>query len=111
MGLYGNILVVPADPDYWPPAHRELLLTLDNLLIEDGKMNALLQQRAKQRTRPWADSGHVLLVGGATDRSLSVQRGEVVRPLYLTNTANTRVFNVCVARRTYEARRRRQRPL
>ena len=23
MGLYGNILVVPAEPDYWPPANRE----------------------------------------------------------------------------------------
>jgi hypothetical protein len=29
MGLYGNLLVVPADPDYWPPAHRDVLLTLD----------------------------------------------------------------------------------
>ena len=38
MGLYGNILVVPADPDYWPPADRELLLTLDDVLIEDGKI-------------------------------------------------------------------------
>src|SRR3712207_5569327 len=26
MGLYGNILVTPAEPDYWPPANRELLL-------------------------------------------------------------------------------------
>src|SRR3954454_22896177 len=25
LGLYGNILVVPADPDYWPPAHRDVL--------------------------------------------------------------------------------------
>ncbi len=24
MGLYGNILVVPSDPEYWPPAHREV---------------------------------------------------------------------------------------
>ena len=23
MGLYGNILVVPDDPYYWPPTHRE----------------------------------------------------------------------------------------
>src|SRR5207237_3394933 len=38
MGLYGNILVVPADRDYWPPAHRELLLTLDDVLLEDGKI-------------------------------------------------------------------------
>ncbi|MGH2578420.1 MAG: multicopper oxidase domain-containing protein, partial [Actinomycetota bacterium] len=26
MGLYGNILVVLEEPDYWPPANRELLL-------------------------------------------------------------------------------------
>jgi hypothetical protein len=28
MGLYGNILVDPAEPDYWPPVNRELALTL-----------------------------------------------------------------------------------
>ena len=39
MGLYGNILVVPAEPDYWPPANRELLLTLDDIFIEDGKVS------------------------------------------------------------------------
>ena len=27
LGLYGNILVVPSDPDYWPPVDRELILT------------------------------------------------------------------------------------
>src|SRR5262245_9377999 len=36
LGLYGNILVVPSDPQYWPPAHREELLTLDDLLVEEG---------------------------------------------------------------------------
>src|SRR5919112_21402 len=25
MGLYGNIVVEPAEPDYWPPASRELV--------------------------------------------------------------------------------------
>ena len=39
--------------------------------------------------------GNVMLVGGETDLALSAQRGEVVR-FYLTNTANTRVFNVAV---------------
>ena len=31
LGLYGNILVVPSEPDYWPPANRDLVLTLDDL--------------------------------------------------------------------------------
>ena len=38
LGLYGNILVTPTDPDYWPPVNREILLTLDDILIEDGKV-------------------------------------------------------------------------
>src|ERR671939_221627 len=38
LGLYGNVLVEPADPDYWPPVHREILLTLDDILIEDGQV-------------------------------------------------------------------------
>jgi hypothetical protein len=37
--------------------------------------------------------GNVMLVSGEPDLSLDAKRGEVVR-LFLTNTANTRVFNV-----------------
>ena len=39
--------------------------------------------------------GDVLLVSGETDLTLTHSRGEVVR-LYLTNTANTRVFKVAL---------------
>jgi FtsP/CotA-like multicopper oxidase with cupredoxin domain len=39
--------------------------------------------------------GNVFLTNGETNPSLTVRRGEVVR-FYLTNTANTRVFNVGV---------------
>ena len=93
MGLYGNILVVPADPDYWPPAHRELLLTLDDVLIEDGKIAPF--GREETTYAAMGRFGNVMLVGGETDLSLSARAGEVVR-FYLTNTANTRVFNVAV---------------
>ncbi len=91
MGLYGNILVVPADPDYWPPAHREVLLTLDDVLIEDGKIAPF--SRAETTYAAMGRYGNVLLVGGEEDLSPSAMRGEVVR-FYLTNTANTRVFKV-----------------
>ena len=93
MGLYGNILVVPADPDYWPPAHREFLLTLDDVLIEDGKIAPF--GREETTYAAMGRFGNVMLVGGETDLSLNARVGEVVR-LYLTNTANTRVFNVAV---------------
>ena len=39
--------------------------------------------------------GNVMLVGGETAPSFAARQGEVVR-LYLTNTANTRVFNVAL---------------
>jgi FtsP/CotA-like multicopper oxidase with cupredoxin domain len=91
MGLYGNILVVPADRDYWPPVHRELLLTLDDVLIEDGKIAPF--GREETTYAAMGRFGNVMLVGGETELSLSAQLGEVVR-FYLTNTANTRVFNV-----------------
>jgi FtsP/CotA-like multicopper oxidase with cupredoxin domain len=93
LGLYGNILVVPADPDYWPPAHREMLLTLDDVLIEDAKIAPF--GREETTYAAMGRFGNVMLVGGETDLSLSAQPGEVLR-FYLTNTANTRVFNVAL---------------
>jgi FtsP/CotA-like multicopper oxidase with cupredoxin domain len=93
LGLYGNILVDPADPEYWPPAHRELLLTLDDVLLEDGKIAPF--DRSETNYAAMGRFGNVLLVGGEPELSLSARPGEVVR-LYLTNTANTRVFKVAL---------------
>src|SRR5215203_6137902 len=39
--------------------------------------------------------GEMMLVGGEPELSLTAKQGEVVR-LYLTNTANTRVFKVAL---------------
>jgi FtsP/CotA-like multicopper oxidase with cupredoxin domain len=94
LGLYGNILVVPADPDYWPPVNREVLLTLDDVLIEDGKVAPFSHSETTHVAM--GRFGNVMLVAGETDLSLDAKRDEVVR-LYLTNTANTRVFNVDLA--------------
>jgi FtsP/CotA-like multicopper oxidase with cupredoxin domain len=93
MGLYGNILVTPSDPHYWPPANRELLLTLDDVLIEDGQIAAFREEETTHVAM--GRFGNVMLVAGEADLSLETKRGEVVR-FYFTNTANTRVFNVSV---------------
>jgi FtsP/CotA-like multicopper oxidase with cupredoxin domain len=93
LGLYGNIVVVPTDPDYWPPAHRELALTLDDVLIEDGAIAPF--STSETTYAAMGRFGNVMLVGGETDLALSAKRGEVVR-LYLTNTANTRVFDAAL---------------
>ena len=106
MGLYGNVIVEPADPDYWPPVNREFVLTVDDLLLEDGRVAPF--SRSETTHVAMGRFGEVLLVNGETELSLEAKIGEVVR-FYLTNTANTRTFRVAVPR-THEARRRRQRP-
>ena len=93
LGLYGNILVAPTDPDYWPPANREELLTLDDILVEEGRVAPF--GRSEVTYVAMGRFGNVMLVSGDPDLTLDAKRGEVVR-LYLTNTANTRVFNVTV---------------
>ena len=93
LGLYGNVLVEPADPDYWPPANRELAITLDDILLEDGKVAPF--RRAETTHSAMGRFGDLMLVGGETDLSLTAKSGEVVRA-HFTNTANTRVFNVAI---------------
>jgi hypothetical protein len=93
LGLSGNLLVVPADPDYWPPVDRELVLTVDDLLVEEGRIAPFSPVETSYAAM--GRFGNVFLVGGEPDPVLEAGAGEVVR-LWLTNTANTRVFNVAV---------------
>jgi FtsP/CotA-like multicopper oxidase with cupredoxin domain len=94
LGLYGNILVVPDEPDYWPPAHREVLLTLDDILLEDGRVASFSPHETNYVAM--GRFGTTLLVAGKPEVFLSARQGEVVR-FHLTDTANTRVFKVGVA--------------
>jgi FtsP/CotA-like multicopper oxidase with cupredoxin domain len=95
MGLYGNILVEPSEPDYWPPAHREVLLTLDDILLdEEGRVAPFSPHETNYVAM--GRFGTTFLVAGEPELSMSVKQGEVVR-FYLTDTANTRVFRVGVA--------------
>jgi FtsP/CotA-like multicopper oxidase with cupredoxin domain len=91
MGLYGNVVVEPADPEYWPAVHREVVLTLDDILLEEGKVAPF--SRDETTHSAMGRFGNVLLVAGRTDLALTARLGEVVR-FYFTNTANTRVFKV-----------------
>jgi FtsP/CotA-like multicopper oxidase with cupredoxin domain len=91
LGLYGSILVTPSEADYWPPANRELLVTLDDILIEHGQIAPF--QASETTHVAMGRFGNVMLVAGEADLHLEVRRGEVVR-FYFTDTANTRVFNV-----------------
>ena len=55
MGLYAPIIVEPSDPSYWPAVDRQLTITLDDVLIEDGKLAPF--RRRDQPSPPWAGSG------------------------------------------------------
>jgi FtsP/CotA-like multicopper oxidase with cupredoxin domain len=93
MGLYGAIVVDPAEAGYWPAVDRELTLTLDDLLVEDGHIAAF--SRSGPNFTAMGRFGNVLLINGETAFAGTATVGEVVR-LYLVNTANTRLFNVAV---------------
>ena len=93
MGLYAPIIVEPTDPGYWPMADRQLTLTLDDLLVEDGHVAPF--RRSGPTFTAMGRFGNVMLINGATRYSGEAAVGEVVR-LYLVNTANTRIFNIAV---------------
>ena len=93
IGLYGTIVVEPADPGYWPPVNREITVTLDDILVTDGAVAAFNRTHATHTAM--GRFGDVLLVNGEPDSTLTARAGEVVR-LYVVNTANTRVFNVAI---------------
>jgi FtsP/CotA-like multicopper oxidase with cupredoxin domain len=93
LGLYGNILVVPPDPDYWAPVDRDFILTVDDLLVEDGRIAPFSPTETSYAAM--GRFGNVFLTSGEPDLNLTARVGEVVR-LWLTNTANTRVFNLTV---------------
>src|SRR3954453_9116836 len=71
MGLYGNILVEPKEPDYWPPAHREVLLTLDDILLdEEGRIAPFSPHETDYVAM--GRFGTVFLIAGEPQLALSV---------------------------------------
>src|SRR3954470_15373481 len=90
MGLYGTIVIAPTDPAYWPAVDRELTLTLDDLLVEEGHVVAF--HRSGPNFTAMGRFGNVLLINGETTFAGDATVGEVVR-LHVVNTANTRLFN------------------
>ena len=107
LGLYGNCIVVPADPDYWPPVHRELALTLDDVLIEDGQIAAFSPDETTYAAM--GRFGNVLLVAGEPELALT-RAGRRGRAAVLDEHGQHPGVQGRAARRADEARRRRQRP-
>ena len=94
MGLYGTIIVEPTDASYWPAVDRQLTITLDDLLVEDGHIAAF--DTAGPNFTAMGRFGNVMLINGEGSFAGEAVPGEVVR-LYVVNTANTRIFNFALA--------------
>jgi suppressor of ftsI len=91
LGLYGNMLVRPDSGAQYGPANREAVLMLDDILVnDDGLVPVGLESPTHALMGRF---GNLLLVNGEPGYQLSVRRREVVR-FYLTNTSNTRTFNL-----------------
>lgn len=93
LGLYGNYLVAPDDPNYWSPVNREIALFVDDILMENGEIAAFGKASADRTLM--GRFGNTMFVNGETGYSLQAKTGEVIR-FYITNSANTRTFNISI---------------
>ena len=95
LGLYGNLRVEAPDPDAWSPVHREEVLMIDDLLVDERGVVPFGAEAATHALM--GRFGNMLLVNGEPDYALEARPGEVVR-FFLTNAANTRTFNLSFQR-------------
>lgn len=93
LGLYGNILVVPEEEDYYNQVNSEELLILDDILIRDKDVYPFSSKNTNHALM--GRFGNIMLINNQEDYSLNVKKGEVVR-FYLTNVANVRPFNFVI---------------
>ena len=94
LGLYGNLFVRSARPDFFAPANREEVLMLDDLLL-DSDDAPMPHGRESVTHALMGRFGNVFLVNGSPEYRLRLNRGAIVR-FFLTNASNTRVFNVTI---------------
>ncbi|CAF0703489.1 multicopper oxidase family protein [Candidatus Methylacidithermus pantelleriae] len=93
LGLFGVYLVAPSEANYWPPANREVVLTLHDLLLKDGKIPEYLPDRVNFAFM--GRFGNTILVNGQTDYKLELKKGEVVR-FYLLNASSARPYRLFI---------------
>lgn len=93
LGLYGNFLVTPSQKDYWAEVDREEVLFFDDILVKDGEIATFSKSTVNHTLM--GRFGTVMLINGDDNYKLPIKQGERVR-FYITNAANTRVFNVSI---------------
>jgi suppressor of ftsI len=94
LGLYGNYLVVPNDPNYLSGVNKEEVVMLDDILIDENGIAPF--QKKNVNYALMGRFGNVMLTNGKTDYSLDANVGDVIR-FYFTNVASTRPFKVSIS--------------
>lgn len=91
LGLFGNMLVDPADAEYYNPVNAESVLMLHDLLVDPHGIIPYGTEAADFAIM--GRIGNLLLVNGEPRYHLSVHRGDVVR-FFLTNASSARSYNL-----------------
>lgn len=88
--LYGNYIVEPNDEKYYSKVNSETPIILDDIDLNGNKLKPFYKDFTNYvlMWRFWNTS----FVNGSSDFTLNMKSWEVTR-VYLTDTANTRVFN------------------
>ncbi|MBW8888151.1 MAG: multicopper oxidase family protein [Fibrobacteres bacterium] len=95
VGLYGAYLVAPADPAYWPPVNREIVLMINDLAISGNVLQPFYRNETDHTLM--GRFGNVLMVNGDTACTIRVKRNETIR-FYVVNASNARVYNLQYSR-------------
>lgn len=93
LGLYGNILVEPTNESYYNKVNQEKFVFLDDIQLTDGDISPVYQNKVNQVLM--GRFGDIMIINGKEIYNLTVKKGEVLR-FYLTNAANTRLFNFSI---------------
>ncbi len=93
LGLYGNILVMPNNLDYYNQVNREEFIFLDDIQLTGKDINPFYDNKINQVLM--GRFGNIMLINGKESYNLNAKKGEVIR-FYLTNSANTRLFNFSI---------------
>ncbi len=89
--MYGNFLVKPNNPDYWSKVNREETLILDDILLENSKIETLHAEFANYVLM--GRYGNTMLINWDSAYNLKAKKWEIIR-MYFTNVSNTRPYNI-----------------
>ena len=96
LGLYAPIIVVPTDAAYWSPVNREVTLTLDDILLEEGKIAPF--SRTLSDHTAMGRFGNVMLVNGETSHSFPSARERSCASTSSTRPTSGSSTSVCPGR-------------